>query len=756
MGSWVERLGPGTAVHWRGLTEGVTANASLDALTGEVLDHLTVGRRLRAIRGSQSDDRHRQRSPIPDHWVVVLEDFPIGPADLVNDVLDSLLGRTGPEVSFIVVCSGSLALDRHRLRLPGSWRPIGSEDLAMDAVEISEILASHQVEADTSLIDQVHELTQGWAWGVVHAATSMTPGRSVAAALRQTELAIADYLQWSILDRLTEGERDLVTATSVIPDVTPAVAAAVLGDGRQLTSTSIAATCGFIQSHCDGSFSVHPLLRRHLRQLLEHDPEAARTAARRAAESTADRGDLAVALDIAVQAGDWSWAARTMIESLQLPRWLVLGTEHPLDRPDVVDGLGNAEPLLKAVAALGRSWPDAAQLAVRGLDLDLEPRTGSPAEQLSQALVQLSLARWRADPEVGLAQVRRIRALLPNLTVSQRTSTPELVPLLHAHLAAFELWNDEAERARTTLERGARSFRSRRGAEVDEALQVAAADCLGRLAWLEALNGELTRALHHASEVLTARSADSHEIGVVHAQLATAWCHISRTELEQAGQRLETVTVRHSAPADGEVHPEVAAATALTAARLAAVLGEGRVPDDAPPLIQDSAGRRRFEDQLRLIQVLSELDSGRPTTALQLLAEVSRPTADAHALRARAWIQLGDLGSVVVSLRARPAEAPSLVTQVGLDLIQGWVAQARGDRQQLRSTVGRALRVAESEQLRAPIAWAASWLQEVVASDPTLPRTHRVFWHRSAAVCSTIRRPRRCAGCRSSQPPWVP
>jgi LuxR family maltose regulon positive regulatory protein len=724
---WASRTGSRTRVCWWSLGQTEDTIKALGALPVEVLDSLDSGARLRGIGGDQPQRRHRPASPAPDRWVVVLDDLPTEPAELVNTVLDSLLRRTGHEVSFLVVCSGSPALDRHRLGLPGSWRPIGTDDLALEVGEIAEVLACRQVETSASLVERVHRVTAGWAWGVEQAATSLERGTTSTAALRETDLAIADYLESSILCGLSACERDLLTATSVSRDVTPDLAAAIVGDQRRLAPSCVAAAGGFIQTRGDGSFTLHPILRRHLMRKLGEQPDAAIGAARRAAQCTADHGDLETAIDIAVAAADWTWAARTLIESLGVARWLALGAEHALDRPDVVDGLGGAEPLLRAVAALGRSWPDAAELAVQELRLDQAAGTGSAAEQLSDALVRMSLARWRADAAAGLTQLRRARALLPKLTVAQRRAAPELSPLMHAHLAAFELWNDAPDRARAALERGARAFRPRPAPEIDGATQVLAADCRGRLAWLEAMNGELTKSLHHASEVLTARPADSNEIGVVHAQLATAWCHISRCELEQAAQRLESVTVRTSAPIDGDLHPEVATATALTVARLAAVLGAGRIGLGALPRCLAPAATGRLEDQLRLIRVEAELDSGQPAAALQLLAEVRRPTADAHALRSRAAIQVGDLASVSASLRVRPADRRSLITQVGLDLIQGWVAQSRGDRQQLRALVDRALRVAEQEQLRAPIAWATTWLHEVVTSDATLVRLHGTF-----------------------------
>lgn len=657
----------------------------------------------------------------------MLDDFPVGPTDTVNDVLDCLLSQTPPEVAFLIVSTGSPALDRQRLGLPGSWRPIGADDLLMNVTEITEALERQQIDVSDSLIEQVHRLTAGWAWGVGHALSSLTLGASTAVALRQSDLAIADYLQNSVLGGLSGRERALVTATSVIRDVTPAAAAAIVGDRRQLSPSALTATRGFVRIRGDGSFTLHPVLRRHLSTRLGEDGEVALTAARRAAQFTAERGDRAAAVDIAVAAGDWAWAAHELIGSLAVPQWLALGSEHPMDRADFVDGLGSVEPILRAVAALGRGWPEVAEAALADLPADRGRSGDSTGRQLSEALVRMALARWRGDHVAGLAQVRQARSLLPTLTVSQRTARPELSPLLQAHIAAFELWNDSTVPARAALERGARAFRPRPAPEIDLAAQILAADCLGRLAWLEATSGELTAALHHASDVLTARPADSNEIGVVHAQLATVWCHISRTELEQAGQRLENVTVRHSGSADGELHPEVASATALTVARLAAVLGRERSPYEAALPMPTTDMNLRLEDQLRLIRAEAALDAGQAASALQVLAEMHRPSVDAHALRARAWIQLGDLASAGAMLRIRPAEPLTLITQVGLDLVQGWVAQARGDRQHQRALVDRALRVAEREQLRAPIAWATSWLHEVITSDPALLRLHGSF-----------------------------
>ena len=336
---------------------------------------------------------------------------------------------------------------------------------------------------------------------------------------------------------------------------------------------------------------VHPLLRRHLLDQLRRRPSSARAAVRRAARRTAELGDLSAAISIAVDDADWDWAAEALVESLHVPRLLVSGRDPLLDRAEVVDNLGVAQPMLLASAALGRSWPEVAARAVaEATARPAHPGPSSPAAQLSESLVRMALARWDGDPESGLEHQRQAVALLPTLSVAQRAAAPELAPLLQSHAGAFEAMNGAPERARVALERGARAFRPK-PAPVGAAASVAAAACLGQLAWQEAVAGQLSSALRHAAGVLTARPADSNEVGVVYAQLATTWCQISRDELEQAVQRFQSVTSRRSFPPDGALLPELAMATGLVAARLGATIGHPGVGLRVRPRVQGTAER---------------------------------------------------------------------------------------------------------------------------------------------------------------------
>ncbi len=739
--SWANQVGPVTGICWRDVGSEPDLVQVLDQLPAELADPLS-DRSLRVV-GHKRQSGARVGSTSRDRSVIVLDGYPVEPGDAVAAALDRLMRLVGQRVGLVLVCSGPPVLDLQRLGVAPDFRDVTSADLALNQVEIAAVLAREAVEPTPAIVKELGDRTSGWAWGVRLGAALLARSETVATALRETDLGIADYLRHSILRDVSEPSTELLTATSMIADVSPDVAAAVIGDERGLPDAVVTQTRGFVRLRADGSFTVHPLLRRHLRDELRRRPSSARAATRRAARRTAELGDLRTAIAIAVDDTDWDWAAGALIESLQVPRLLLSGRDQLFDRAEVVDSLGVAQPLLLAAAALGRSWPEVAERAVA--EATAQPDQRSPAEQLSEALVRMALARWAGDPEPGLAYQRQASALLPLLSVAQRAAAPELAPLLQSHAGAFEAMNDAPERARVALERGARAFRSK-PAPVGAAASIAAAACLGQLAWQEAVAGQLSSALRHAARVLTARPADSNEVGVVYAQLATTWCQISRDELEQAVQRFQSVSTRRSFPPDGALLPELAIATGLVGARLAGTIGHGGVGHEFDNVSRSLPSARQYEHQLHLIRAELELDSGQPAAALQLLGEAAQHGAEVHALRARAWIQLGDLAAVGSCLRARPAEAMGLLPRLQVDLIEAWLAPTHGDRVRQRALIDRVLRIAEREQLRAPIAWAKPWLLEVIGSDTVLLQRHGPFLAsirnvRSGFVDGTLRPP---------------
>jgi LuxR family maltose regulon positive regulatory protein len=723
--SWANQTAAGTGTCWRDLRSAHDLVAVLDGLPAE-LAAASNDRSLRVV-GRARPSSARVTSPPLARSIIVLDDFPVLPGDEAASALDRLVHRVGHRAVLVLVCSGPPALDLQRLGVSPDCRGLTSVDLALNQVEIAALLTREAIEPTPALVRELTERTSGWAWGVRLGASLLARSTTAVAALRETDLAIADHLRHSILRDVPDLSAELLMATSMVSDVSPDIAAAIVDDDRGLPEAVAAQTRGFVRIRADGSFTVHPLLRRHLQNELRRRPSAARAAVRRAVECTAALGDRDAAISLAVDEADWTWAARALVESLHVPRLLASGHDALLDTPDVADRLGGAEPMLLAAAALGRSWPETAARAVADAAAQRDqPGASSPAAQLSEALVRMALARWEGDPERGLEHHRRAVALVPALSLAQRAAAPELAPVLQSHAGAFEALRGAPDRARVVLERGARAFRPK-PAPSGAAAAVAAAACLGQLAWQEAVSGQLTSALRHATDVLAARPADSNEVGVLYAQLATTWCEISRDEVEQAVQRVQRVNSRRSFPTDAALLPELAIATGLVAARLAAATGHGSNGDELDQVPPSMPCARQYEHQLRLIRAEQELDAAQPAAALQLLADVPEHGADVQILRARAWIQLGDLASAGESLRGRSTEALSLLTRLQIDLIEARLAPERGDRVRQRALIDRVLRIARLEQLRVPIAWAKPWLLEATASDTVLLQRHGSF-----------------------------
>ena len=204
--------------------------------------------------------------------------------------------------------------------------------------------------------------------------------------------------------------------------------------------------------------------------------------------------------------------------------------------------------------------------------------------------------------------------------------------------------------ARSRLQIGAGNLERSQGLGEASVEQLVRANCAGRLAWLDAFCGNLRRSMRYATAVLTTRRADTAEIGVRFAQLATVLVHTERGEIEQARQRLDHAT---SLSAD-EGDPLLAAAQLLTQARLAMVT-------DGPSAVlrqlqqASSLGTNAtagwFAEQFTLATAGAYLAAGEARRAITLLATVPHSAAgDASLLLARAHRVAGDLPDAEAAL----------------------------------------------------------------------------------------------------------
>ena len=335
-------------------------------------------------------------------------------------------------------------------------------------------------------------------------------------------------------------------------------------------------------------------------------------------------------------------AARAVLRSVTVPRILAGAGSEVVQEVIESKELGESQPLLLAAAALAKSWVDTAESALARATLELgQAREPETADLLSLALLNMAMSRQRGDAATGLAQASHIKDLMIKLPISERAQAPELSPLIDYYVAGFELLRGNVDTARRTLERGAGRFQQSRRGEANHAEQLARANCTGLLSWIDAFCGDLRTATRYATSLLTDRQADSGEIGVKFAHLATAWTHMERGEVEQARQRFDHA---QNTSADS-FEPLLAAAQRLTQVRLALVTDE---PETALRLLQSTetgdchVRNGWFADQFLVATAAAWVAAGEPQRAIATLTpEPDLAVVEARLLLARALRLVG-------------------------------------------------------------------------------------------------------------------
>ena len=433
-------------------------------------------------------------------------------------------------------------------------------------------------------------------------------------------------------------------------------------------------------------------------------------------------------LSVVPDASDETLEARTLLRSMVIGRILAGAGTGVVQLVLEESEFGESEPLLLAGAALAHSWLDIADLALARAGSELAQRPEPELQDvLSLALLNLAASRLRDEADLGFAQVRHVEELMAKLTAFERAQTPELRPLIDYYLAGFELSRGNLGTARWTLERGAGRFRQWLDGAT-EAEQLVRAACAGQLAWIDAVCGDLRRATRYASSLLTDRQADSGEIGVFFAHLATAWTHVERGEIEQATQRLDHAQSRTHNP-----DPVLAAAERLTQVRLALASDE---PETALRLLESASMMDCeivdgwFADQFLLAKAESLLAVAEPQQAIAVLTPAPKlAAAEARLILVRAARLAGDRGAAKQMLAQVPSDpvAMSIINQTRRWLLQAELAAEQGNYEQAQLLVDRALRTATREKLRATVGWAGSWLRAFVARDSGLSHRHAAF-----------------------------
>ena len=385
---------------------------------------------------------------------------------------------------------------------------------------------------------------------------------------------------------------------------------------------------------------------------------------------------------------------------------------------------GTTERVLLAALALARGDADAADVVLAPVaDLPADGQEAPLPHRLSVAFAQLGVARLRGATAYGEELAHSTRLLLGMLPIAQLDHLPGLVVMLDAHVGSLLVCGGRLDEAARVLTRGADSAADSRAG------RAARADCLGQLALVEAVRGDLRRAARDAQFVLE-EAGDSAPAGVVPAHLAEAWVHLARGDAAAARHSLEAV----AGVGPGTHEPWMVTAHVVAQARLLVDDGqpEAAVRLLAPLLAEEpgESGPGWLADLLAVVSAEACVAAGWERRALAVLTPLpATAAAEACVLVTSALLEIGDVRGARATLAgvAPQTDRAPLDQQVRSWLLEARIALVEQDPVRARCLVDRALRVAAAEGMNRPFLLEAGWLRPFVERDVVLARRHRAL-----------------------------
>jgi len=641
--------------------------------------------------------------------------------------LDFLLRNVGSALRVVVTSRMDPLLPLHRYRLAGHVTEIRANDLAFSTAEAGELLAQHGSTLSADSVESLTQRTEGWAAGLRLAAISLgihpDPGQFVKELVAE-DSALICYLIDEVLNVQPPEVREVLLSTSILEHVRADAAVDLTGDERAAgVLAALVRTNAFVQPLGSGWYRYHTLFAEMLRLKLRFEhPERVPVLHRRAARWYERDGRLADAVRHAVRAGDWPLAAGMVVDELAVGQLVEGHAEHAL--VDELAGLPAGQPwaqpaphLVAAALALAAGQHEACTAALDAADrlLNRLPGEREAASRLTAAVVRLA-ACLRSGDLAGAARAADTAELMLGQAPDEKLARhPEVSRIVAAGRAAVELWSGRHQEAARLLEAGlagcdAQSQRHERGCWA------------AQLALVEALRGRLSHAVELASRTVFEAGKDADQDQHAASLVALALVYLERNELREARGFLKQADAALGARPD----KVLSAAAYLIAA--GGALAEGR-----PAVATEIVTRARsggplpvwLDQQLSFVESRAWAAAGDVSAALAAAERAgSSPEAAITLAHALASADDADAPRVLAPVLAADGHL-SDPARVRALLLDARLSYACSDEARGRRALESALRLAEREQFRLPLALERGWLVPVLRRDPELADAHR-------------------------------
>lgn len=658
--------------------------------------------------------------------VVVVLDCESEISAAVAKDLDIVVRRSGGRLRLVVVTRVDPALHLHRFRLAGTLVEIRMADLAFTLDEARELMTRAGVELPDPALRSVVDRCQGWAAGLRFAAVAIQQAADqerAAQEFRGDTGNVAEYLIAEVLDANGADSRRLLLETSIVDILRPGLSEALAGPSAHAELTHLAHGNAFLSEvpNHPGCYRYQPLFHELLRARLATElPARVAELHRDAAAWMFDHGFAQEAIRHAVAAGDWEGAAGFLVDDLAIGRLLMPGEDAlatALARmPD--DTPGPAASLVRAalaMAALDVEACEAHLLRAEGL-LD-----GGRAARLSTTGLALQTVRLAhctavASPDRGLGAAVAAERLMQRQVSERVDEHPELSVLIQASKGGAWLMKGH-------LDDAVRAFTDGVHAAARPGCERLLVSCLGHLALIEAMRGQLRKAVDFVDRAAAAaREARIDAVECPSAAVALAWVNTELYDLPAARRQVqraaESITIAQDptsrvmlALVDSRVRR---ARGDVDGALAALVTGRCEIPQ-APAWLGDV---------LSIEEAELHIANGQPERAVEVVGGLTQLLGSPESALVLARAKMATGGTFESPATTSWSAAASLPTRVAGWLFETSAQLDAGKELRAVQALERSLRLAAPDRLRRPFREASPQVRQLLRGERQLTAEH--------------------------------
>lgn len=659
---------------------------------------------------------------MPLRLTLVLDGYELESREL-GDELDLLVRHARGRLRIVFAGRVDPVFPFYRHAIADALDEVRAADLAFTDAEAAELLQAAGLSLGRGAVHELNERLQGWAAGLRLTARALTGRPDPEGLLSNVVLrtaALTEFLIEEVLNRQPAELRRIVLETSVPDVLCPGLVEEIAGRAAPRAFDSYAELRSLVEPESDhpGWFRYPPFVRDLLRAQLAYEaPERVAEVHRASARWLWGEGLEVEALAHLSKASAWGELASSVVEGLLVGRLLVGGPDGPLAvlargvPPDLPDP---AAAVVRAAVALvtgdeGRSVSELA--GARSAQQDPDPR--AQALGLSLVVVEASAASRAEDAQTAARVVAAAEQCLDErlLRIAPEVAD-ELVAVVQLAKGVAELRNGNLSAAGEALARVAER-------EPVDAAATFRAERAGRLALVEALKGNLTRAVQSSADALAFLDVGGVPPAEVPpaAHIALALVGVDRAELDLAHTHVQ-------AAHDSALLPGDATCRALAAAAEAALERDAGDLGAALARLEEAAESAAARDPWLADHLLAEaaammLADGQPEAALATLERAhdgDRP--EVAVLAAAAYEEQGASLAVDGLLTAAHGDDLPLGTRVRGLLVETVHRSRQRSPGRARQTLDKALYAARAERLRRPFRDASPSVRRWLDADP--------------------------------------